>query len=126
MAKFAQMQDRANFSNDLTTKIIFGLVAAAFGTALFYALLGDWHSNQLRVVAGDPILATMLCCAKFSIISVFAALGFAAPLMFAAEKAKEKAIPKILQIFWVLIPDMQVSADQSRPNSSFRPPRHIS
>ncbi len=126
MAKFAQMQDRANFSNDLTTKIIFGLVAAAFGIALFYALLGDWHSNQLRVVDGDPTLAAMLCGAKFSIISVFASLGFAAPLMFAAEKAKEKAIPKILQIFCVLIPDVPVPAGKARPNSSFRPPRQIS
>lgn len=126
MAKFAQMQYRAQLSNDETTKIIFGLFAAAFGLALFHALLGDWYSNQLNLVSGDPIHLFMLCAAKFSVVSVFAALGFAAPLMLAAEKLKEKTEAKILQIFWVLMPEVLVQTDQPRPTSSFRPPRQFS
>jgi hypothetical protein len=126
VAKFAQMQGRTQLPNAQITKIIFGLIAAAVGLALFHALLGQWYLNQFRLVSGDPIHLFMLCAATFTVISAFGALGFAAPLMFAAEKLKEKIEPRILQIFWVLMPEVLAQTDQARPTSSFRPPRQFS
>ncbi len=123
MAKFVQMQARTQLSADKTNKIIFALFAAAIGIALFHALLGDWYLSQLKIVRGDPILFVELCCATFSLIAIFAAFGFAAPLMFAAEKLAEQKPPKIPQIFSVSFPALIVPAAVARPNSSFRPPR---